>query len=277
LNDEVVVDDELSTSDVLPSICITPTKVADGELPEAALKFAMAAARTYPASDGKKGHRKIISADSVMDPFAAEFEALEAQSKEGEQREEQEEHREVRQLLDLPDAALLAMASDRSLLAETQLLGTTCRRLSLLLQHETKQGSALLERVGCSSVASLHEATALFCMAHELTDDDLSLLVSLLDRSPAPRLHALYLNENALTDRGLDALAGSRTLQRLHHLSLANNRITDVGAMRLLVALAPGAALSGLHEINLRGNPLSDAARAEVRARHHQNKMYVAL
>ena len=55
---------------------------------------------------------RIISADSVMDPFAAEWAAIE------EQREEVKEWKEVKGLLDLPDEVLRLLANNSTHLAE---------------------------------------------------------------------------------------------------------------------------------------------------------------
>jgi hypothetical protein len=59
----------------------------------------------------------------------------------------------------------------------------------------------------------------------------------------APTLECLYLNANAIGDRGMVALAGCAALRDLIHLSCAGNHVSDTGAAALLHAMAPGGNL----------------------------------
>ena len=268
---ELTVDD--IQPEVMPHAGAHAGRSADSGLPAGALKFAMAAKQTYPSSTStEKGHRRIISADSVMDPFAGEWAAYEAEEK------EVKEWKEVKELLDLPDEVLRSLAGDATHLAEVEALALTCRRTSSVLFPEAKR-CQLLRKVACPSVVSLRDASVLFWQASEVTDDDLVLFTAWLDRlgEPLSHLHTLYLNGNLISDRGLAALLGCSALKRLHHLSLADNMLTDGGGGRLAASLAPGGALPGLHELNVRGNPLTEGARSRLRGFHHQNRMYVAL
>lgn len=254
-------------------------------LPEGTLRFALAAAECYPP-DGTKGHRRIISADSVMDPFSAEWAAFAqkppplpplpplpppTQSTDGERCK-------IVCLLDLPDNVLISLAGAPCHLAEIESLGATCRRTRRLLLSEAQRCS-LLAKVGCASVASLRDTPALRWHASEITDDDVQVLVAWLERmrTPLQPLRALYLNDNLIGDRGLSALLSCGALNRLRHLSLASNRLTDTGAKQLIAALMPTGALPQLRELNLRGNLLTEPVQVEVRGMHDQNKMFVAL
>uniref|UniRef100_A0A7S4MG47 Uncharacterized protein n=1 Tax=Prymnesium polylepis TaxID=72548 RepID=A0A7S4MG47_9EUKA len=289
---------KVSIDDVRPEVmAAAPSHKGASDLPAGALKFAMAAASNYPLSGGsEKGHRRIISADSVMDPFAAEWVAMEQQQEQREQEHPAAAWKDVHvtSLLDLPDDVLRALAGNDAVCApEFEALGLTCRRTRDVVLAETRK-TPLLQKVRSRSVSSLRTADVLFWQACDIDDDDIETLVRWCEAAktsgdgsvgaPLRRLHALYLNANVISDRGVRALLDCPALGRLHHLSLASNLITDEGAMELKGRLRPaegaataGEALSRLHELNLRGNPLSPAARAEMKSMHDQNKMYVAL
>jgi len=273
--------ERLSIDSVRPEIM--PSTIArESGLPEGALRFALAAADKYPTSE-TKGHRRIISADSVMDPFAAEWEECETQEQQQQQQQPASSDvasKEVKCLLDLPDALLLALMADPKQLGAVESLAATCQRTSKLLLPQAQLCAPLLKKIRRPSVATVRHTNVLFWQASDLTDDDLELFAAWLDQeqgAPERPLHALYLNANLITDRGVSALLGCTALKRLHHLSLASNHVTDAGAMSLIAAVAPGGALAGLHELNMRGNPLTEAARTELKLRHDQNKMYVAV
>jgi len=285
-HEEVMVE-KISIDEVQPQLIAGDIKGSG--LPPAALRFAMAAAKGYVASTSNaKGHRRMpVSADSVMDPFAAEWAAMEEEAAATAAKEQQQAAAapvvwpdEVKGLLDLPDHVLRAMVGrDDGHAGEWEALGLACKRTSQALLPETRQ-TALLQKVGCKSVASLRGARVLFWQACDLSDGDMQTLAAWLERMPTPprHLHALYLNANVISDRGCRALLDCRALDRLHHLSLASNLITDLGSAEIAERVtAPDAPLGKLHELNMRGNPLTEAARAQLRGMHDQNRMYVAI
>jgi len=230
------------------------------KLPEGALRFALAAKKSQEMRQELrkgKGHQRLPSADSIMDPL---FDSG-----------QREAHLPVVRLLDLPDDVLLSLAGDSAPVSEVARLAGTCRRLSFLLEARC---SSLLQKVRLPSVQSVRTATILLWQASSLSDDDMQCLAACLGQ--APPLRALYLNENLVGDRGVRALSQSRALSRLRHLSLGSNFITDAGVGTLLQALEPGGTLAGVRELNLRGNPLTALTRLRVKALHDQNRMFVA-
>mmetsp|Transcript_4845 Transcript_4845/g.12270 ORF Transcript_4845/g.12270 Transcript_4845/m.12270 type:complete len:127 (-) Transcript_4845:176-556(-) len=124
---------------------------------------------------------------------------------------------------------------------------------------------------------AIRNSSILFWNASLISDQDIALFVSWLNRNPSRSLTTLYLNHNSVTDVGLTEFLSCRGLPRLRHLSLASNALGDKGVMLLRNELAANRMLAGIHELNLRGNHLTKATRAAFQRLHHQNSMFVAV
>ena len=88
-----------------------------------------------------------------------------------------------------------------------------------------------------------------------------------------PKLKKLSIDGNQITDQGLASLMESLTsptpflLTSLQFLDLDDNQITDEGCAALASALR-GGALPALGDLDLGGNPASEAAAKAVLPAH---------
>ena len=110
----------------------------------------------------------------------------------------------------------------------------------------------------------IDSASMLNWQASAITDEEITLLVDALNNAEregkSSKLEVLYLNDNLVSDSGIAQLVGCTNLKQLHHLSVARNKIGNVGAQSILDAFKPGGNLPNLREINLIGNGITDPA-----------------
>ena len=123
------------------------------------------------------------------------------------------------------------------------------------LEGATALASALTKRA-LPALESLHLAT------NFIGDQGLAALAPALHK--LHRLMMLFLNDNQITDEGLDFLLGQPpkpgVLASMQVLFLQDNQITDEGCTALTVALK-GAVLPELQQLNLDNNTASKRAR----------------
>jgi hypothetical protein len=97
-----------------------------------------------------------------------------------------------------------------------------CRKLEF--SHCTFEGKRLLAKI-----ANMPSLEMLTLTGDTVTDEDLLMLLPTLAREPS-RLDMLYLHDNAITDRCVDAIA---SLRRLISVNVAQTRISKAGFAKL--------------------------------------------
>jgi uncharacterized protein (TIGR02996 family) len=128
--------------------------------------------------------------------------------------------------------------------------------------------------LGHSDIAALTQSSRLDHLTHlglaRVTQQDRAAhLVRSLCAAALPRLAALDLSGNELTDAHVLDLAASSLTGRLYWLDLRHNQVGDDGVWTLLSADWPQIAW-----LDLRGNNLSSAANARLRMRFGYSVSY---
>jgi len=151
-------------------------------------------------------------------------------------------------------------------------LSSTCLglRTPLLAALEVLKGRheravALCRKVG-TSCAALRDAEKLHWICKVLIADDVATLGTLLHWTP--RLKLLWLPENSLGDRVMQALCegmGRGAAPSLRNLNLILNQFGPVGAEALATALR-GGAMPKLEVLDLSGNPIGNQGVAALAA-----------
>ena len=196
---------------------------------------------TTPKSVGRKTHRRLASGNSVMDPLYVELAFV------------------------LHDIVIKYLIEEKRYLEELWSLGITCRTANVVIFPLSQLYTFIYKtNMNLSHVKS----RVIFWQNCTLHSNDMSCATTLLQNTFS-QLFVLYLNNNHICDEGCISIVNSS--RRLHHLSLACNLVTDKGAKITIEKLVY------LHELNLRGNPLSPSVRSWLQTLHIPNRMFIAV
>ena len=196
---------------------------------------------TISKKTGRKTHRRLASGDSVMDPLYVECACI------------------------LHHIVVKFIIEKKTYLEELWSLGVTCRTANEAI-FPLSQWYPFIHKTNMQ--LSHLKSRILFWQNCSLYSGDMYCATKLLKHTFL-QLFVLYLNNNYICDEGCLLICNS--CRRLHHLSLACNRITDNGAKITTVKLV------WLHELNLRGNPLSPPMRNWLQTLHIPNSMFIAV
>jgi Ran GTPase-activating protein (RanGAP) involved in mRNA processing and transport len=123
--------------------------------------------------------------------------------------------------------------------------------------------SNTLGDLGLQALAASTHLRKLRVLEVAATEDQGNGAVALANTRNIPLLSVLKLHKNAVGDEGAKAFAKSNQRERLRVLGLAAAEVGDEGAH----ALAESGTLSALVGLELRGNPMSEGAIAELKER----------